>query len=119
MIFDYAPQEMFTKQLDLVDPGNTAIRGNDARGSDYYMILKTIMGKTAILKFGPVLADSNILIEDFDASFKKLDYNERKIGREINNFLNDYKKQIIDVQEILVEEVFNFFPNLKETFNNL
>lgn len=119
MIFDYAAQEMFTKQLDLVDPGNTALRGSNDSGSDYYLVLKTIMGKTAILKFGPVLADSNILVEDFDASFKKINYNENKIGREINTFLNDYKKQIIDVQEILIEEVFNFFPNLEETFNNL
>ena len=41
MIFEYLPEEVFTKQLDLVDIGNTALRLTTKAGDEFYLVLKT------------------------------------------------------------------------------
>lgn len=119
MIFDYASEEVFTKQLDLVDPGNTCIRGTNEEKMDYYLIIKTVMGKTSFLKFGPVFPDAPILLEDFSVSYKKANYKENTINKEINLFLNDTKKCLVEAKETVEYEAFQAFPNLEDAFNNL
>jgi hypothetical protein len=57
MLFDYSATRTFTQTLQIDDPGNCAIRGEgtyrDGKVTfdcDYYMIIKTVMGKTTFIK---------------------------------------------------------------------
>lgn len=119
MIYDYAQEKVFTKQLDIEDPGNTCLKAIDITKSEYYMLIKTTMGKTSVLKFGPVVPDIPMLLEGFETTYKKFNYKENTINKEIKLFINDPKKEIDEVVETLSSEAFEAYPNIEEIFNDL
>ena len=119
MIFEFSVQKTFNESIDIVDIGNTALRCTNKLLDNYYIILKTIMGKTSIIKFGPVCPDIEILQEDFSVAYKKIDYKEATICKEINKFINDFKKEIDKVEEITEYEAWLDFPDIKTSFENV
>lgn len=119
MIFEYLPEEVFTKQLDIVDIGNVSLRSLTGSAEEYYLLIKTIMGKSTIVKFGPTMPDSNLLLPFFSLSCKKVDYKESILQKEINLFIQDTKKNIIDVQEITEVEVLAALPDIVDSIQNL
>ena len=118
MIFEYSVQKTFNETIDVVDIGNTALRCQGKKLDFYYIILKTVMGKTSILKFGPVMPDADVLFNDFSVTYKKIDYKENLIEKEVDKFINDYKKDIIMVDEITEYEAWLDFPPIKQFFEN-
>jgi hypothetical protein len=116
MIFEFSVQKTFNQSIDVVDMGNTALRCSNNRMDDYYLIIKTVMGKTHILKYGPVCRDIDMLIDDFSVSYKKIDYKEAAIYKEIDKFINDYKKEIETVEEITEFEAWQDFPDIQAQF---
>lgn len=119
MIFEYSVQKTFSESIDVVDMGNTALRCTNKFMDDYYIIVKTIMGKTSILKFGPVCSDIEALINDFSVTYKKLDYKENAIYKEIEKFINDFKKEIDKIEEITEYEAWQAFPAVQQYFENV
>ena len=119
MIFEFAVQKTFNQSIDVVDPGNTALRCTNRLLNDYYIIIKTIMGKTHFLKFGPVCSDIDALLEDFSVEYKKIDYKESQVYREIDKFINDFKKGTEEVKEVTEYEVWQEFPTIKQLFENI
>ena len=119
MIFDYSVQKTFNESIDIVDIGNTALRCTNTLMDNYYIILKTIMGKTSILKFGPVCPDIETLLNDFSVSYKKIDYKEPLISKEIDKFINDFKKSITTIEEITEYEAWQDFPTIQQYFENV
>lgn len=119
MIFEFSIQKTFTDSVDIVDIGNTALRCINRNGDNYYIINKTTMGKTSILKFGPICPDLEILLSDFMVSYKKIDYKENLISREIDKFINDFKKEISTVEEITEYEAWQDFPAIQQWFENI
>ena len=118
MIFEYSIQKTFNEAIDVVDIGNTALRCVGSRLDEYYMILKTIMGKVSIIKFGPIVPDLEVLMNDFEVSYKKIDYKENLISKEVNKFINDFKKEITQVEEITEYEAWRAFPEIQQWFEN-
>jgi hypothetical protein len=118
MIFEYSVQKTFNETIDVLDIGNTALRCHGRKLDFYYIILKTVMGKTHIMKFGPVTPDIDILVNDFTVSYKKMDYKENLIEKEVDKFINDYKKDITLVEEIAEYEAWQDLPNIHDQFEN-
>lgn len=118
MIFEYSVQRTFNEMIDIVDIGNTALRCTNSEMCDYYIIIKTIMGKTHILKYGPICPDIDMLINDFSVEYKKLDYKESKIEKEIDKFINDGFKKINLVEEITEYEAWQNFPEIQQWYEN-
>ena len=118
MIFEYSVQKTFNEIIDVLDIGNTALRCHGSKLDFYYIILKTIMGKTSIIKFGPVMPDIDVLFNDFTVSYKKMDYKENLIEKEVDKFINDYKKEITLVEEITEYEAWQDFPDIHTQFDN-
>lgn len=118
MIFEYSVQKVCNESIDVVDIGNTALRCTNSRLDNYYIILKTTMGKTSILKFGPVCPDVEVLLNDFTASYKKIDYKETSICKEIDKFINDFRKEINNIEEITEYEAWQDFPPVQQYFEN-
>ncbi len=118
MVFEYSAQRTFNDSIDVVDIGNTALRCTNTKLDDYYIILKTIMGKTSIIKFGPVCQDIEVLINDFTVTYKKMDYKEAGICKEIDKFINDFRKEINSIEEITEYEAWLAFPAVQQYFEN-
>ena len=118
MVFEFSVQKTFNQSIDVVDVGNTALRCVNKQMDNYYLITRTIYGKTSILKFGPVCTDIETLLDDFSVSYKKIDYKEAALYKEIDKFLNDYKKEIETVEEITDFEAWQDFPAIKQYFEN-
>lgn len=119
MIFSYDPQTMFTQSIDVVDIGNMTLRCKSRSEEEYYITTKTVMGKTAILKVGPILPDLPALLNDFTVTYKKVDYKEATICKEVSKYMQDMKKEIVDVEEIVELELWENFPDICEFFNNV
>ena len=56
MLFEYSATRTFTETLEISDPGNCAIHGEGSFRDgkitfpgDYYLIIKTVMGKTSLI----------------------------------------------------------------------
>ena len=118
MVFEYSAQRTFTDSIDVVDIGNTALKCTNVKFDDYYIILKTVMGKTSIIKFGPVCPDIEVLLNDFTVTYKKLDYKESSICKEIDKFINDFRKEINSIEEITEYEAWQAFPDVQQYFEN-
>ena len=118
MVFDYSVQKTFNQSIDVVDIGNTALRCLNKNKDAYYLITKTVFGKTSVLKFGPVCPDIDALLAEFSVSYRKLPYKEAAIYKEIDKFINDFKKEIDEVEEVTEHEAWQDFPLLKQQFEN-
>lgn len=119
MIFEFSVQKTFTESIDIVDIGNTALRCINKGMDEYYIICKTVFGKTAMIKFGPVCPEIDGLLNDFTVNYKKIDYKETSISKEIDKFINDYKKEITAVEEITDYEAWRGFPAVQQYFENI
>lgn len=119
MIFDYFVQKVFTQSIDIEDIGNMALCCTNKENASWYLITKTIMGKTSILTFGPVIIDLPILISGFKFEYEKIDYKEPKIHTFVSKYINDQKKEIEKVEEISDFEALEVFPNILELYNDL
>jgi hypothetical protein len=119
MIFEYSVQKTFNQSIDVVDMGNMALRCTNRIKDEYYLIIKTVMGKVSILKFGPVCPDIDALLDDFSTTYKKIDYKESTLYREIDKFINDFKKDIDTIEEITEYEAWQAFPDIQQLFENV
>lgn len=119
MIFEFAVQRTFNESIDVVDMGNTALKCSNKNMEIFYLITKTVFGKTHILKFGPVCPDIEMLINDFSVSYKKIDYKENLIFKEIDKFINDFKKEVDTVEEVTEYEAWQDFPSIKQLFDDI
>ena len=119
MIFEYSAQRTFNEMIDIVDIGNTALRCINVKMEEHYIILKTIMGKVYIIKFGPVCPDIDLLVNEFSVNYKKIDYKEVLIEKEIDKFINDGKKGINSIEEITEYEAWQAFPDIQQCFENV
>lgn len=119
MVFEFSVQKTFNQSIDIVDMGNTALRCTNKQMDDYYLIIKTIYGKTHLVKFGPVCSDIDTLIDGFSVSYSKMDYKETKIYKEIDKFINDFKKEIDNIEEITEYEAWAAFPAVQQQFENV
>lgn len=118
MIFEYAVQKTFMQAIDIVDIGNFGIRCTNQLGHEYYLIARTIMGKTSILYFGPIIPDIPVLVDKFNVSYTKIDYKETKITKIVQTFINDPMKEISNVEEVVDIEFWDAFPIIKDCFEN-
>jgi hypothetical protein len=119
MIFEFSVQKTFNQSIDVVDIGNTTLRCCNQRGDCYYLLTKTVFGKTSIVKFGPVCPDLDTLLDDFTVNYRKIDYKEAAIYKEIDKFINDFKKSIEAVEEVTDFEAWQDFPKVQQMFDDL
>lgn len=117
MLFDYNATRTFSQTLQIDDPGNCAIHGEgtfrDGKitfEGDYYLVVKTVMGKTTFIKWGPLMPDFDALPNTFKLEVKTTPYKEATIAKEIQGFINDGLKGIQAATEILIEEAIELLP---------
>ena len=119
MIFEFDQQPVFMQNIDIEDIGNVALRCSNEKLRDYYIVVKTYLGKTAIISFGPLLGDLEALVDNMTLSFKKFDYKESTIEREIEKFINDGRSFINKVEIISELEALAHLPSAESFINSL
>lgn len=121
MLIDYSVQRTFDATLVLEDPGNCAILchgeyrdGKFVCPADWFMIIKTIMGITTIIKWGPIEPGIVELPGAFSLNVKRMNYKELAIKKDITQFINDPAKAIT-AAEVIEEDVA--FEKLPKDYN--
>jgi len=125
-LIDYNATKTFTETLQIDDIGNCTIKceGTYFEGripffAYYYMSIKTIMGKTSIVKFGPIDPDFPTMPNSFEASYKKINFKEPAIIKEIQQFVNDGLKGISKAEVVIETEAYEAWPDLQDTMENM
>ena len=109
MNFEYLQTIRKEASIDIEQPGNTNLQGFTDDGLVYYLQLYTYLGFTKVKTFGPFKDDKPDTY--FCYLTYEVEYNEKKIKKVINDFLNG-KTPKTQVFEIESEMIYNILSNL-------
>lgn len=115
MKFDYCITTVADAQLDVSDMGNVCIEANNLRGEYYYLLIKTDLGWTEILEYGPIVPDVKLLPTSVICNYSRIEYSEYKLDKLITKFLNDGKRSIAQALVIDADDAKKVMRNLVES----
>lgn len=111
MTFEYLQRIIVDAQLDVENIGECVIRGRNDLGEEFYLIIRTDMGWTEQINYGPVTPDVDILPFNISLNYARFEFNQTKLMRAIDKFLNDPKKMITQAEVIELAEVHESIIN--------
>lgn len=94
MTFDYMQRVVVDAQLDVENIGECVILGRNDLGDEYYLIVRTELGFTELIQYGPACPEIHILPFNISMNYSRFEFSQGKIERAIDKFLNDPKKLI-------------------------
>ena len=87
----YVPQNF----IEIESVGNVCLEAiNEDDGLYYYLLIKTSLGTTSIFEYGPVIPDIDKLFDNYNISFIRQPFNEKKLNLFLKKWLNDKNKGI-------------------------
>ena len=105
MTFEYLQRIIVDAQLDVENIGECVILGRNDLGEEFYLIIRTDMGWTEQINFGPVTPEIDILPFNINLAYARFEFNQTKLMRAIDKFLNDPKKMITQAEVIEIESI--------------
>ncbi len=126
MTFEYLQRVIVDAQIDIENIGECVLVGRNDLGEEFYLIIRTDMGWTEQINFGPVTPEVDILPFNINLAYSRFEFNQTKLMRAIDKFLNDPKKLITqadvvepeDINDSIKESLFKIFPDLESTCEN-
>ena len=113
-IFDFAQELKATNSIDIDNIGNFYLEAiNEDDGFCYYLSVKTTLGTSSILYYGPVVPDLDILPDNYSVIFQRLPFNDKKMFFWVNKWLNDHSRKITTATLIDENEFFTEYKDLK------
>ena len=112
MKFDYLQRVIIDAQLDVENIGECVLLGRNDLGEEWYLLIHTDMGFTEVIEHGPVVPDLSILPFSISTYYNRFEYNQGKIERIIDKFLNNPKRGISQAEVSTLEYVEEHFPNI-------
>ena len=110
-VIDYFSEEVLTKNVQIKDIGNCALECVTIEGAFYYLITKCSAGEVHVLEYGPVIKDSQVLLNNYFMHYDHMEFDLKKLGKKISKFINNNIYGIYEVKEIPVEEAFLYSIN--------
>lgn len=107
MEFNYYFTTQAIGNLLIDDIGNCAIEANSDDGCFYYFVSKTTLGFTRIFQYGPLVKSSDVMHKSVRCTFKRIEYDQNKVAKEIKSFLNQPFVTITQAIEIDPKEALN------------
>lgn len=104
--FDYFYTTKVNAQLCVNNIGNCVIKANDDFGNDYFLLIKTKLGSTFVVEYGPY--NSDLKPGHVSYLFDKFDYNEYKIEKRIEKFLTSSNRGITQAEEVNEEDIIEY-----------
>ena len=111
MTFEYLQRVVVEGELEVDNIGDCVLQANDDLGNEYYLIVKTLLGTTEIIEYGPLVPDLSILPANYNIKYSRAEYNQGKIERAIDKFLNDGKRSITQAKVVTLEDITEFLVN--------
>lgn len=102
MTFEYFYTKQCMDTLEVEDIGNCTIQALNDDGLIWYMVIQTSLGWTKIFEYGPCAPDFNELPKAVNCNFSRIDFDEKKVYKRIDEFLNNSFRKI--TQAFIVEE---------------
>ena len=111
MTFEYLQRIIVDGQLDVDNIGDCVIQANTDLGEEYFLIIKTELGWTEILDYGPCVPDLDLLPLNYNIKYSRIEYNQSKLERVIDKFLNDPKRAITQAKVTTLEDIYECLIN--------
>ena len=111
MTFEYLQRVTVDAQLEIENIGDCVILANNDLGEEFYLIIKTELGWTEMLEYGPIVPDLELLPFPYNISYNRIEYNQGKIERTIDKFLNNPKRLITQARIVELAEISEYLIN--------
>ena len=111
MTFEYLQRVVIDGTLEVDNIGDCVIQGNNDSGEFFYLIIKTELGWTEILDYGPCVPDLELLASSYTIKYQRIEYNQGKLERIIDKFLNDPKRMITQAKTVFLEDIVEDLVN--------
>ena len=112
--FEYFYTQTAVGELQIEDIGDCCIQANNDQGLFYYLLIETNIGWTKILEYGPCAPDFDELPKAVSCNFSRIEFDERKIMKRIDEFLNNRFRNITQAQLVEREVLFADCKDLLE-----
>lgn len=116
MTFEYLQRVVVDAELNVDDIGQCVILGRNDIGEESYLLIRTEMGWTEQITVGPVCPDIEILPFNVAVLYSRYEYNQGKIERSIDKFLNDPKKMISQAEVVTYDSIY---PQIWQTISKI
>ena len=118
MTFEYLQRVIIDAELEVENIGDCVLLGRNDLGTEFYLILTTDLGWTECIEYGPCTPEFEELPHDYTIKYSRFEYNQTKIERIIDKFLNNPKYSVsqaqvvdlTDIREFLVNPIDKVFP---------
>lgn len=114
MNFPYLYVQQNLDSIDIEDFGNVSLQLNNDVGNSWYLLISTSLGWTTIQTFGPVNLGDLTLPYHFQYEYDLQEYNDTKLIKRIDKFINDPKKLITQIFFVDKTESLELLKNLHE-----
>ena len=111
MTFEYLERVVVEAQIDIENIGDFNLLCRNDIGEEFYMIVRTELGWTELLEYGPYSPDLELLPLNYTVKYSRFEYNQGKLERAIDKFLNDPKRMISQAQIVEFDEIRDFLVN--------
>lgn len=115
MNFNYLKTETYNDSIDIEHIGNCTIVVNNDEAEEWYIDIHTDYGWSKVRQFGPLDIDKGEVGNYFSFILNGFEYNEKRLYKVINDFLNNPKHAITQVEEISREDFENRLNALQST----
>jgi hypothetical protein len=112
--YEYLYEVKATGFLEIENIGECALVANNDFLQEQVLIITTELGKTKILKFGPVFVDNVQPPISVQYTFDEIDFSEYKIDKAIDKFINDAKFRTTQVKVVDIDEALDRVIDLRE-----
>ena len=117
-IFSYFYTKQAMGDLEVEDIGKCCIQACNDEGMIWYLLIETNMGWTKICEYGPCTPDFFELPKSVYCSFSRIEYNEGKIEKRIDEFLNSKMRNITQAIVVDREVMFSDCKSILEYCEN-
>ena len=111
MTFEYLQRVVIDGTLEVDNIGDCVIQGNNDLGEFFYLIITTELGWTEILDYGPCVPDLELLSANYTIRYQRIEYNQGKLERIIDKFLNDPKRMITQAKTVFLDDILEDLVN--------
>lgn len=119
MEFEFNNQLLPQNVISIEKVGEFALEASSETGLYYYYLVKTVLGQCVAASCGPIIPYQQSIPPGFSINIYKMPYNETKLIKLINGFLNDKNKMIVEAKEIDIDDAIDQFREVKEYLRDL
>ena len=116
MNFEYMFTTQASASIDIEDLGNFIIQAYSDIGQSSILIVKTILGNTQIIEYGPFYIDDNKMNQHIETIYDNISFDIKKIINKVTKFLDSKKIRVMQVVEKTFDEVKDSIKNPLDFF---